>query len=146
MAISYIYAQTNNIIIHSPRLLYLLAQILAKGDSIVEATLKLVKNGSYTFALDGGTSLRITVDVAPCPNCEHKNRPSRMTQHLSHNDPPMRLPTDNEARGKDLESHCTSSLPFLGDQNSSNPSIIEKVRSKIQCTSYNNIIIKINIT
>lgn len=45
------------------------AQIQAKGNSIVEANIKIVNNGSYSFTLEGGTVLNITVYVAPCGKC-----------------------------------------------------------------------------
>ena len=48
-----------------------LAQIKAKGNNIVEAAIKIVDNGSYSFSLpEGGTFLRVTVDVTPCRNCQ----------------------------------------------------------------------------
>jgi hypothetical protein len=55
------------------------AQIQAKDNNIVEATIKIVKNGSYSFNL-GETELNITVYVAPCEKCQQAEAP---TPHMA---------------------------------------------------------------
>ena len=51
------------------------AQIQTKGNNIVEADIKIASNGYYSFNLEGGTVLNITVDVAPCGNCQQAPPP-----------------------------------------------------------------------
>ena len=45
------------------------AQIQAKGNNIIEATIKIVKNGSYSFNLSE-TVLKVTVYVVACEKCQ----------------------------------------------------------------------------
>ena len=45
------------------------AQIQTKGNNIVEATIKIVKNGSYSFNLSE-TVLKVTVYVVACEKCQ----------------------------------------------------------------------------
>ena len=57
------------------------AKIQAKGNNIVEATLKIVKNGSYSFCMEGGTSLYVNVETTPCPTCHPTPPSSEMNPH-----------------------------------------------------------------
>ena len=57
------------------------AKIQAKGNNIVEATLKIVKNGSYSFCMEGGTSLYVNVETTPCPTCHPTPPLSEMNPH-----------------------------------------------------------------
>ena len=97
------------------------AQIQAKGNSIVEANIKIVNNGSYSFTLEGGTILNITVYVAPCGKC-------------SQQDPHMAAPQQERKTHHDISlgsATCTSGeyaqtiRPF--HQGSTSPAAIEQV-------------------
>ena len=48
----------------------------------MEANIKIVKNGSYSFDLEGGTVLNITVYVAPCARCQQTTSLQSAAQHV----------------------------------------------------------------
>ena len=94
-------------------LLFVIAKIQAKGNSIVEATLKIVENGSYSFSLGGGTTLYITVDVSQTPHSIP--RQLSLTDHLT-------LTTSDST-----EQSTTTDKPFLSHHDSICASTFEPV-------------------
>ena len=98
---------------------FVIAKIQAKGNSIVEATLKIVKNGSYSFSLGGGTTLYITVDVLPCPNCQQT--PHRIPRDLNLTDNFTTTSSDSK------EKFGTTDKPFLSHHDSICASTFESV-------------------
>lgn len=77
-----------------------------------------MNNGSYSFTLEGGTVLNITVYVAPCGKC-------------SQQDPHMAAPQQQRKTNRDMpleSATCTSGeyiQPF--HQESTSPTAIEQV-------------------
>ena len=102
------------------------AQIQAKGNSIIEANIKIVKNGSYSFSLGGGTALYVTVDVAPCTECQQPSR--RFLRQLSLTNHLMASsPTSGE--------HATTNRPFTNHHDLTSPQTFEPVSWCIQYVS-----------
>jgi hypothetical protein len=83
------------------------AQIQAKGNSIVEATIKIVKNGSYSFNL-GETELNITVYVAPYEKCQQAEAPTPHTavpeQERKTNRDNINMPQGSATPGEGVQS------------------------------------------
>ena len=94
------------------------AQIQAKGNNIVEATIKIVNNGSYSFTLEGGTVLNITVYVAPCAQC----------QQIAHTVPQQQSKTDHDVSlGSATSGECAHTVQSFHHESTS-PITIEQVR------------------
>ena len=106
------------------------AQIQAKGNNIVEATIKIVSNGYYSFNLEGGTVLNVTVDVAPCGNCQQ-------SPPHGHTAAPQQKRKANHEQGSAATSgeSVQTIQPFHHESTSTSPTAIEQVCHMVYCIS-----------